>query len=152
MWNQLKTLMTISALCLGSAALPANASENRSTDFAIPCDNQTHTVFFTVTGLGTASTRFIQGAEISVLNPSGLTFLTLGVTGTQALDLITLGAGNSHQSRDFTGFYSVPISNGTLQFQITGACNPKSGDGPKSGDSPKSGSEIHGIAVIGFFI
>ena len=143
--KSLKTILGIAALCLGLAALPANASENRSSGFSIPCDGQAHTVFFFVSGLGTASTRFIQGAEISVFsNASALQFILLSVNSSgTAANLLTLGAGNSHAARDFTGFFSVPNNFfgtiGNIGFQLTGTCN--AGSGPT----------VDGIAVIGFF-
>ena len=143
--RNLKTALAIVALCLGLAALPANASENRSSGFSIPCDGQDHTVFFFVSGLGTAATRFIQGAEISVFNnPSALRYLLLSVNSSgTAADLLTLGAGNSHAARDYTGFYSVPNNFfgtiGNIGFQLTGTCT--AGSGPT----------VDGIAVIGFF-
>jgi hypothetical protein len=138
----LKQIVGVSALCLGLAAIPANASENRFSGFSIPCDGQAHTVFFLASGLGTAATRFIQGAEISLFNnASGLQFMLLSVdsSGT-AVQLITLGAGQSHWSRDYTGFYSVPNNffgaTGNIGFQLTGQC---------------TGPTITGIVVVGFF-
>jgi hypothetical protein len=141
----LKTILGISALCLGVATLPAKASENRASDFAIPCDGQTHTVSFFVSGLGTASSRFIQGAEISVFaNANQLQFLILSVNpSSTALNLLTLGVGNSHAARDFTGFFSVPNNFfgtiGNIGFELDGSCT--------SG----SGANVTGRVVIGFF-
>ena len=138
--KSLKTMLGISALCLGFAALPANAFENRAAGFSIPCDFQPHTVFLVGTGLGTASTRFIQGAEIAVTSNAGaLQFLTMSVPNTNAGNLIVLAAGNNHQARDYTGFYSVPNNGGTITVNITGTCN--AGSGPT----------VDGIAVINFF-
>ena len=80
MLNRLLSLLCLSALGFGAVVLPANASETRVEDFSLQCDGTERTVVFTATGLGTAASRFIQGAEVSVTD-SSLQSLLVRVAG-----------------------------------------------------------------------
>ena len=138
MWNSLRTLLCWSTLCVGLAVSSANASETRITGFSIPCTGATQVINFNATGLGTATSRFVQGTEISISNNAGaLQFLYLGANIGSFATLLTLGAGNSHAFHDYTGFYALPNTGGTIPFLLYGSCS--------------GGGSVDGVAVIQFF-
>ena len=133
--------LAISAVCFGLTSGLANASETRQSNFLIACDGTNKVVNLTFTGLGTAATRFVQSAEISIFeNNGGLQFVLVGATNPAGLtDLfLTLGKNEITKSNQFTGFYSLTNSGGSITFQVIGACNVGAG-------------QVQGIVVIGFF-
>lgn len=137
MGNRTWTLLCLSALGLGFAALPANASESRVQNFSIQCDGTQRTVVFTATGLGTSVTRFIQGTEVSVSDFS-LQNLQVQVAGNPNKTLLTMGAGDVSARNQFTGFFQVVTdASGNVAFEVTAAC--------------KSKTTLNGIVVISFF-
>jgi len=138
MRNSLRTLLCCSTLCAGLAATSASASESRVTGFSIPCTGSTQVINFLTTGLGTATSRFVQGTEISITNnPDALRFIFLGANVGSFSTLLTLGVGQRHAFHDYTGFYSLPNVQGTIPFVLFGACS--------------GGGSVDGIAVIQFF-
>jgi len=138
MGNSLRTLLCCSTLCAGLAVTSANASEARTFGFSIPCTGSTQVVNLSATSLGPASTRFVQGSEISIFsNPDALQFLILQANVGTFSTLLTLGVGQRHAFHDYTGFYSLPNSAGTIPFVLFGACS--------------GGGSVSGIVVIQFF-
>lgn len=138
MLNSLPTLLCCSTLCAALAATSASASETRITGFSVPCTGTTQVINFNTTGLGTASSRFVQGTEISITNnPDALRFLFLGANVGSFSTLLTLGVAQRHAFHDYTGFYSLPNVQGVIPFVLFGACS--------------GGGTVDGIAVIQFF-
>ena len=138
MWRHLRTIVCCALLCVGLGVAPLNASESRITTFSLSCDGSEQFVNFTVTGLGTASTRFIQGAEISLFQKDGaLKYILIFAVSDPNRNLITMGMNDTHVARDFTGFYSAPNNGGSMSFLIDGVCT--------------GGGQVKGIAVINFF-
>ena len=142
MGTRLATILGASAL-LGFTAISANASETRVANFVLACDGSNKTFHFNATNLGTAASRFIQGAEISLFDTSGtLQYLILRAapSGSQPDDtrqLLTLGNRSTHESNQFTGFFSVANVNGTIAFTVDGACTAP--------------GQIQGLVTISFF-
>ena len=142
MRKSLYTLLCGSALCVGMVASSVNASESRTVTFSVPCSGSDQLVNFTATGLGTASTRFIQGAEVALFQfPQGMQYLVLAAAPssgpTDHDTLLLMGQKDSHVSRDYTGFYSIPNNAGSIAFTIHAACN--------------SGDQMQGIVKVEFF-
>src|SRR5262249_20046033 len=121
MYNRFSTILVLAAVVLGILAIPAQASETRTTDFSLVCDGTQRTIVFDATNLGAAATRFIQGASVAVQGNS-LTYLRVRVAGDSTKTLINMGAGEISSWHDYTGFYSVPNNAGTITFEITASC------------------------------
>ena len=140
MFGRLWSLVCGSLLCVGLLVTPSTASESRLTSFAFPCDGQPKIVTFTTSGLGTASTRFIQGAEISLFQatPGSLQYIILTALQDANRTLATMSLNDTRVSRDFTGFYSTPTDgSGNILFAIRGSCI--------------GGGQIQGLVTIDFF-
>jgi hypothetical protein len=113
----LKQIVGVSALCLGLGAIPGNASESRSTGFQLPCDGNQHNMTFGLGGFVANLSRFIQGASITVVNPAGVSFIYVQLLQGVNSPLVAVGAGQSHASRDFTGFFAArPDGGGFITF------------------------------------
>ena len=141
MWRRLQTALAVAALCSGLAVM-ANASESRVVAFKIACDGTQKSQELLVSGLGTANTRFIQGAEASLFEASGkLQYLLVLAGADPKFTLLTMGLDNTHVARDFTGFFSVPNqfngSIGNISIDVAGSCI-----GPGT---------VQGFLVINFF-
>ena len=139
MWKHLRSAVYGSLLCAGLAVTPSTASETRVTSFVIPCDGQQKQINFTFSGLGAASTRFIQGAEMSLFpkDPSTtLQFIALNAAQGNAL-LALMGNSDTHVSNQFTGFFSVVNNSGTIGFLIFGSCT--------------GGGQVGGLVSVAFF-
>ena len=140
MLGPIQKALAMSAVCFGMTLGLAHASETRQSDFAIPCDGTNKTVSFTFTGLGAASTRFVQSAEISLFeNPAASQYVLVGATNPAGLTdmLATLGRGEVSRTNQFTGFYSLTNNGGSIIFSVSGSCI--------------GAGQIQGIVVIGFF-
>jgi hypothetical protein len=139
MWKTVRRLVCASTLCAALAAPSAMASESRLVAFAFACDGSPKAINVTFTGLGTASTRFIQGAEISLFeNHGGLQYIVVNVVNDPNRMLITMaGPNENHVYRDFTGFFSVPNTGGNIGGTITGSC--------------QGGGQIQGFLKVDFF-
>ena len=141
MRNRLLSVLCGSALFLGLALTSANASESRFFSFAVPCDGQQKAVFFNATGLGAAPTRAVQSAEIVLFDfgdaPNVLTYAVLLGFSDSHFTLITLGKGETRNSRDFTGFYSMTSTGGVIPFTLAVNCT--------------GGGMLQGLVTIGFF-
>src|SRR5215831_13599440 len=143
MGTRLATILGASAL-LGFTAISANASETRVANFVLACDGSNKTFHFNATNLGTAASRFIQGAEISLFDTSGtLQYLILRAapSGSQPDDtrqLLTLGNRSTHESNQFTGFLQVTTSaSGTVALTVDGVCTAP--------------GQIQGLVTVWFF-
>ena len=141
MFNRLSSILVLTAVALTVFAVPAQASETRVQDFSLVCDGTLRTIVFDATNLGTATTRFIQGASVAVQGNT-LTFLKVRVAGDDTKTLINMGAGEASSHENYTGFYSTPNNAGTITFEINASCQ---------GGSNKSPSTLNGTAVIQFF-
>jgi Tfp pilus assembly protein PilX len=139
----LKRLSSILVLAgaLAIFAIPAQASETRVHDFSLVCDGTVRTIVFDATNLGTATTRFIQGASVAVQGNS-LTFLRVRVAGDETKTLVNMGAGEASSHENYTGFFSTPNNAGTITFEITASCQGSTNKGP---------TVLNGYAVIQFF-
>jgi hypothetical protein len=136
----LKQIVGVSALCLGLGAIPGNASESRLTGFSIPCDGSQHVMTFGMGGFVGSTTRFIQGATITVFNPAGVQFIYVQLLQGVNSPLVAVGAGQSNASRDYTGFFQARTDGGGfITFQIAGACGSA------------SGPAVFGLIFIDFF-
>ena len=139
MWKHLRSAVCGSLLCAGLAVTPSTASETRITSFVVPCDGQQKVINFTFSGLGTASTRFIQGAEISLYEKTPSTtlqFIALTYQGDNKY-LALMGVSDTHVSNQLTGFISVPNVGGTAPFVLYGSCT--------------GGGQVQGFAMVYFF-
>jgi len=88
--------------------------------------------------LGVASARFVQSAEVSIIdNPQALSFIVLEALTDPNKTLITLGKGQINNRGYFTGFYSIPSAEGIIPFTLFGACT--------------GGGTLQGLVTIGFF-
>lgn len=141
MWKHLRSAVCGSLLCAGLAVTSSTASETRATTFAIACDGQQKVINFTAPGLGAAATRFIQGAELSLFDKApGITlqYVALAIAqGPTQGTLALLGVSDTRASNNFTGFFSVPNTGGTIPFNIFGSCT--------------GGGQVQGFAVVQFF-
>ena len=139
MRNRLRSVLCWSALFLGFALTSANAAESRLFSFSFICDGQFKLVTLNAGGLGVATTRLVQGAEIAIFdNPDSLSFIVLEALTDPNKTLLLLGKGVRQASRDFTGFFQVPTSPaGIIPFTLAGTCT--------------GGGVIQGLANIGFF-
>ena len=140
MLRRVQKALAMSAVCFGMTLSLANASETRQSSFVIPCDGTNRTVILTFGNLGTASTRFVQSAEVSLFeNPGALGYLMLGATNSAGLTDVfaTLGTGEVSRTNQYTGFYSLPNSAGNITFSISASC--------------VGGGQVQGLVVIGFF-
>ncbi len=139
MGNRLLILLVLSALCLGFAVSPAEASESRVANFLFTCDGTNKVFPFTVGGLGNSVTRFIQGAEVILFeNHGGLQYILLAAAGPNR-QLVSLSSADNRASNQFTGFLQVTTGpTGDVQFAIQGACNPGAG-------------QVQGTATVWFF-
>ena len=138
MRNRLLSVLCWSALCLGFGLTSANASESRLFSFAISCDGSAKLVTLNAGGLGVASARFVQSAEVSIIdNPQALSFIVLEALTDVNKTLLTLGKGQTNSRGDFTGFYSVGVAGGVMPFTLVGACT--------------GGGVLQGLVNIGFF-
>jgi Tfp pilus assembly protein PilX len=104
-------------------------------------DGTVRTIVFDATNLGTATTRFIQGASVAVQGNS-LTFLRVRVAGDETKTLVNMGAGEASSHENYTGFFSTPNNAGTITFEITASCQGSTNKGP---------TVLNGYAVIQFF-
>jgi hypothetical protein len=126
MLPNLKTILGMSALCVGLAATTANAAETRNGNFLFTCDGTNKTTTFTFSGLGISVNRFIQGAEVTLFeNRGGLQYVILRAQGLPEKQLLSLGSADNSRSRDYTAsLFVTPTSPaGTVTFTIDGACN-----------------------------
>jgi hypothetical protein len=125
MLRHLRTVLSISAFCVGLAATAANAAETRNGNFLFTCDGTNKTTTFTATGLGASVNRFIFGAEITLFeNRGGLQYVILRAQGDPTKQLLSLGAADDSRSRDYTTFFTVTTNAaGSVIFTIDGACN-----------------------------
>jgi len=140
MWKHLRSAVCGSLLCAGLAVTPSTASENRSFSFIVPCNGQQQTINLTASGLGTASTRFVQGAELALFqkDPSTtLQYIVLAATGGSGSTLAMLGVSDTHVGNMFTGFYALPNNSGTIPFTLFGSCT--------------GGGQVQGFVVVQFF-
>jgi len=138
MRNRLRSVLCWSALCLGFGLTSANASESRLFSFVFTCNGSLQLITLTATGLGMAANRFVQSAEIAIFdNPAALNFILLEGLTDPTKTLIILGKGDTRGFRDFTGFYSIPTSGGTMDFTLAGSCS--------------GGGILQGLVDIGFF-
>ena len=138
--SRVKKALVMSAVCFGLTLGSANASESRQSNFLIPCNGANQIVNLTFSNLGTASTRFVQSAEITLFeNGGGLQFILIGATNAAGFTDVfaTLGKGDVSRSNQFTGFYSLPNIGGSINMNVIGACT--------------GGGQIQGVVVIGFF-
>jgi hypothetical protein len=140
MLNHLRTVLGVSAFCLGLAAIAASASETRNSNFAFTCDGTNKTVSFTASGLGNNTNRFIQSAEVALFeNRGGLQYVIVRAQGDPNKQLVTLAGSDNSRSNQFTGFYQLTTSaTGTVTFTVDGACNGGFG-------------QVQGLVTIGFF-
>jgi hypothetical protein len=134
-------MFTLTAVAVTIFAVPAQASETRVQDFSLVCDGTERTIVFDATNLGTAATRFIQGASVAVQGNS-LIFLRVRVAGDANKTLINMGAGEASSHENYTGFFSTPNNAGTITFEINASCQ---------GGGNKTPSVLNGTAVIQFF-
>src|SRR5262249_25301817 len=139
MWKTVRRLVCASSLCAAFAATSAMASESRVVAFAFACDGTPKLINLTFTNLGAAATRFVQGAEISLFeNHGGLQYIVMNMLSDSTKTMITMGGPNeNHVYRDFTGFFSIPITNGSMAGTLTGSC--------------QGGGQIQGLLKIDFF-
>jgi hypothetical protein len=140
MLSRVQKALVMSAACFGMTLGSANASETRQSNFLIPCDGTNRVVNLSFSNLGTASTRFVQSAEVTLFeNNGGLQFILVGATNSAGFTDVfaTLGKGDVSRSNQFTGFFSLPNTGGNITMQVIGACN--------------GGGQIQGLVVIGFF-
>jgi hypothetical protein len=121
MLRRLSSIIGFAALGLVTLAAPALASETRVEDFPLVCDGTSRTIVFDATNMGSAPTRFIQGASVAVQG-SSLIFLQVRVAGDATKTLINMGAGEASSHQNYTGFYSTPNNGGTIAFEITASC------------------------------
>ena len=126
MLPNLKTILGMSALCVGLAATTANAAETRNGNFLFTCDGTNKTTTFTASGLGNSVNRFIQGAEVTLFeNRGGLQYIILRAQADPNKQLLSLGSADNSRSRDynFSTFVVLTSATGTVTFTIDGACN-----------------------------
>jgi hypothetical protein len=155
MWKRLQFTLALSALCVGLAVIPANASVfSRSANFLFACDGANKTVLFTLSGLGASQNRGIVGSQIALFeNSAGLQYLLLRAQQTQ---LLTMGQATTNQTVIFSGvgqvgsqaagtltqiFGGVNVvtdASGNVTFEIEAACNP-------------TAAQVQGIATVWFF-
>jgi len=139
MWNSLRSLLCGSMLCCALGATTADASFSRTQFFTFGCNGQQQSIQFAVGQLGNNTARFIQGAEISLTAASpNLQFILLQAAGGNNSTLLQMGPGDTHVSRDFTGFFSVladPVGN--VIITLAGTCT--------------GGGNTSGFVTINFF-
>ena len=126
MLPNVRTILGVSAFCLGLAATAANAAETRNGTFLFTCDGTNKTVTFTFSGLGISVARFIQGAEVTLFeNRGGLQYVILRAQALAEKQLLSLGSQDNSNHRDYTSsIFQVNTSPaGTVIFTIDGACN-----------------------------
>jgi len=138
--GRLRTLLGMSALCLGFAVGSAQAAESRTSNFSFSCDGTNkHVVFTTTGGLGNSVTRLIQGAAVALFQNSGGLQYILMTANDANKTLLNMGIGANNASNQFTGFLPVTTSaTGTVDITIDGACNPGAGI-------------VQGNAIVWFF-
>ena len=139
MRNRLRSVLCWSALFLGFALTSANAAESRLFSFSFACDGQFRLVTLNAGGLGVATTRFLQGAEIAIFdNPDSLSFIVLEALTDPNKTLLSLSKGERRASKDFEGFFQASTNAaGIIPFTLAGTCT--------------GGGVIQGLANIGFF-
>jgi hypothetical protein len=139
MWNRIATLICLSVLTLGLGTKSAQASETRVQDVSFVCDGTQRTVVITATGLGPATSRFIQGYQIA-LSDTSLQFLRMQLAGEPNKTFAVMGTGETSARQDYTGFFSVALdSSGNVAFEVTATCKSK------------GTSTLTGTVVIEFF-
>lgn len=139
MWTRLVTVLAFSALGPALAVMPADASETRVSVFVIACDGTNKHVDFIASGLGASANRFIQGAEVTMIDTrGGLLYAVVRAQGDEKLQMITTGPGSPSARAEFTGFFRVTAdASGNVPFTIDAACTP--------------GGPLPGVVTIGFF-
>ena len=138
MWRSLRTVICCALLYIGVSVTASNASENRTTFFAFNCDGNQQNINFTVSGLGAASTRFIQGSSITLFQRDGtLRYILVYAINDPNRLVASISMTEPRAARDFTGFYSVPNNLGTMSFLINGLCT--------------GGGQVQGVVTIDFF-
>ena len=125
--GRLRTLLGISALCLGFAAGSAQAAESRTSNFLFACDGTNKHLTITVTGLGASTTRFIQSASIVLFqNNGGLQYILLAADGNPNKILLNMGLGQTNAQQVYISSLFATTTNaaGEATFTIDGACTP----------------------------
>ncbi len=80
----------------------------------------------TASGLGANTNRFIQGAELTVIDTRGaLLYTVVRAQGDQTKQIITIGPGSTRARADYTGFIQVTTNAlGEIPIGIDAACFP----------------------------
>src|SRR5262249_54861113 len=94
----------------------------------------------TLSGLGNSTTRFIQGAEISLFQKDGaLRFVVVAANSDPQRILATLSTNDTRVAHDYV-FSLVPVptsASGTMPLLVNGICT--------------GGGQVQGIALVTFF-
>jgi len=133
------TILCLSLLGLGLAALPARAVETRIQSFSLACDGHTKTFAYNATGFAASVSRLMQGADVALSETrGGINFLRFQMGAGATRVLLELGHNQVSARAQMTGFMQVTTSAaGTVPFRVIGSCN--------------GGGAIQGFATVFFF-
>lgn len=127
MWTRLAAALALSAVSLALAVMPADAALSQVGILTIACDGTNQHLTFSATGLGVSVNRFIQAAEVSVIDSRGaLLYMVVRAQGDDMKQIITMGSRATLTRADFiSSLIQVPTNaQGQVPFAVDAGCLP----------------------------
>ncbi len=126
MSTRMRSVLGLSALCIGLAVTPANAGSARSANISFACDGTNKHIDLNLGGFPASSTQFILGGEIIIFeNHGGLQYIILRGEANSNKHVLGIGTGGADTRIAMPTFYQVTATAaGNVLVGIDGACNP----------------------------
>jgi hypothetical protein len=113
------------ALAFALSVAPADAATGRVGTLTLTCDGTVRHESFQATGLGASVNRFIQGAEVTVVDRKGkLEYLLVRAEGDENSQLLSIGPKVTHESVAFTAslFQVTTDATGNVLITVDALC------------------------------